>query len=66
MCICLYVCVPPPCSAKGGQKRVFVPLRLECTYSYELGWKSIPGPLEEQPVLLTTELSPQPTPKLIL
>jgi len=60
-CLCVCICAPPACSAQGGQKRATVPLRLEHPFSYGFVWKSIPAPLDS-----TTELSPQPTSKLIL
>lgn len=62
-----YVCVPCVpgvpcvCGAPGGQKRVLDPLKLEiqtavscCVYA-----KNGTGPLEKQPLLLTTWLSLQ-------
>lgn len=44
----------------GGQRRVLDPLGLELQMEFEQPcgcWELIPGPLEEQPVILTTELS---------
>ena len=53
--IWMYVCVACACSALRGQKRVSNPLELPCGC-----WELYPGPLEEQPVLITTEPLLQP------
>lgn len=64
------------CGARGGQKMALDPLELElhtdsCEQQYGC-WKLNPGPLEEQPVFLTTEPSlqipipPPPLPPLLI
>lgn len=55
LCFCLEYHVHAWCP--GGQKRVSDPLGLELP---SVCWELNPGPVEEQPVLLTTEPSLQP------
>ena len=65
-CVCwcfafLWVCVPHACRDHRGQKRAADTLGLGLQTGCELPcwcWKLNPGPLEEQPVFLTTDLSP--------
>jgi hypothetical protein len=63
MFACLYVYAPQACSALEGQKGAPDSLALGVTKGGQLPcryWESNPSPLEEQLVLLTAELSPQP------
>jgi hypothetical protein len=57
----MYGCAPHACSAHGGQKRTTDPLKLnlQMVVSHHVDAGN-PGPLWEQPVLLTAELSLQP------
>ena len=54
---CLYVCLCEGVRSSGA--RVTDRCELSCGC-----WELNPGPLEEQPVLLTTELSPQLLPSI--
>ena len=64
--VCLYtMCVPGTCGSQKGAPDL---LELELTDSCELPCGCLelnPGPLEEQPMLFTTEPSPQPTPSVL-
>ena len=57
--ICM--CIMHGLGAHGAQKRVSDPLELELKImSHSMGVRN-PGPLQEQPVLLTVQLFPEPT-----
>ena len=51
----VYVFAPCACCASGGQKGASDCLELQTVLSHHGCWEFIPGPLEKQPVLLTTE-----------
>lgn len=56
----MYVCVPHVYSACRGQKREMISQGWDIRMAFELQWgcwESIQGPLEEQPVCFTVEVS---------
>lgn len=61
LCVCTYVCVwfcALGAGTYGGQRRVLNSLVLELQELSDVGaWEECSGPLQEQCVLLTTEIS---------
>lgn len=63
MCVCMIVCAPCACSTTSGHKRVADSPKTGDTSTCmpQCGcWKPNTGPLQEQPVLLTSVPSLQP------